>query len=297
MVRVKVPATTANLGPGFDCLGLALNLYNMVEMALADKLVITVRGEGAQDIARDETNIVYQAARKVFEQVGFSYAGLSIQLDNQIPTARGLGSSASAIVGGLMAANALSGDKLGISEILALATAMEGHPDNVAPALFGGLVISVTADRTVQTIRLEPPQELLGVVAVPDFQLSTKLAREVLPVQVPLKDAVFNLSRTALLVGALCQGNLALLGPAMEDRLHQPFRAKLVPGLEAVIAAAKSAGAAGVTLSGAGPSVIAFGVPQHTEVIARAMSDTFREQGVTSRVMVLAPVTAGAAVE
>lgn len=294
MVRVQVPATTANLGPGFDCLGMALKLYNMVEMVrLNAGLSIEIHGEGAQEIARDQTNVVYRAAMRLFNQVGFVPGGLRIRLINNIPVARGLGSSASAIAGGLIAANIIAGGRLTQKELLTLAASLEGHPDNVAPALFGGIVVTSAVEGEVRFARIDPPAGLKAAVAIPEFKLSTRMARDVLPQQVSMQDAVFNLGRVALLVTALCRGDLGLLTGVIEDRLHQPYRASLVPGMKKVLAAARLAGARGVCLSGAGPTLIAF-ADANLELIARAMKDTFTQNGVPARAMVLEPSPIGA---
>ncbi len=293
-VKVAVPATTANMGPGFDCLGMALKLHNEIEMSLiAEGLLVEVRGEGAGDICTDENNIVFRAAQRVFEEIGQPCPGLSIKLTNHIPTARGLGSSASAIVGGLTAANRLKGNPLSHEKLLALATEIEGHPDNVAPALLGGIIISVVREGKVHCLKITPPKGLYTVVAIPDFQLSTHAAREVLPGTVTFQDAIFNLSRTALLVGALCEKRLDLLEVAGEDALHQPYRAKLVPGMTEVIKEARRAGALNVTLSGAGPTVIALTDGPSPKVV-QAMENSFIEAGVKCLVKVLEPTIAGA---
>jgi len=294
MVRVQVPATTANLGPGFDCLGMALKFYNTVEMVRTTSgLSIEIHGEGAQEIARDESNIVYRAAMHLFKEVGFVPGGLRIRLINHIPVARGLGSSASAIVGGLISANLLTGGRLTQKELISMAAALEGHPDNVAPALLGGIVVSSPVEGEIKYVRIDPPAGLKAAVAIPDFKLSTRQARDVLPAQVSMPDAVFNIGRVALLVAALCRGDLNLLGGVMEDRLHQPYRAPLVPGMKKVLAAARLAGARGVCLSGAGPTLIAF-ADRNLELIARAMKDTFIQNGVPARAMVLEPSPIGA---
>ncbi|MGI5942332.1 MAG: homoserine kinase [Pelotomaculaceae bacterium] len=294
MIRVQVPATTANLGPGFDCLGMALELYNTVEVIPASQgLIIDITGEGAAELPRDEHNLVYQAVQRVFRQVGYSPAGLKLRLSNQIPVARGLGSSTSAIVGGVIAANLLSGGKLSNKDIINLASSVEGHPDNVAPAVLGGIVVSVQADGDVKYLKIQPPPGLMGVVAIPDFAFATKTSRDILPVQVTFQDASFNVGRVALLVAALQQGDLSLLGVAMEDRLHQSLRSSYIPGFKKILAAAKLAGARGVTLSGAGPTVIAF-ADSNLDLIARVMGDTFRQNGVKSRVLVLKPSPIGA---
>ncbi len=295
MIRVQVPATTANMGPGFDCLGMALQLYNIVEMQQINSgLQIEVHGEGSRDIARNEKNIVYQAAMRLFEQAGKVPEGLKIKLTNNIPIARGLGSSAAAIIGGLIAANTLVGGNLSSKEILALATALEGHPDNVAPALLGGIVVSVPlVDGDIKYMKINPPPGLKAIMAIPDFFVMTKRAREVLPQQVSLQDTVFNLGRLALLLTALSQGDFSMLSTAMEDRIHQPYRSNLVPGLKKVLAAARLAGARGVCISGAGPSLLAL-ADSNFESIAQAMRDTFKQNGVHSRSLILEPGPIGA---
>lgn len=294
MIRVQVPATTANLGPGFDCLGMALELHNIVEvLPFAHGVAIEVSGEGAAEIARDERNVVFQAAQRVFRQVGFTSGGIKIRLINQIPLARGLGSSTAAIVGGIIAANIFSGGLLTIKEMLPLAVSMEGHPDNVAPAFLGGIVVSVQSDGEVKYLKITPPAGLKVVAAVPDFALPTKVSREILPQQISFQDAAFNVGRVALLVAALHQGDLSLLSTAMEDRMHQVFRSALIPGMKKVVAAAKLDGARGVTLSGAGPTIIAF-ADSNLELIARVMGDTFRESNVKVKVMILKPSPVGA---
>ncbi|MGI6493061.1 MAG: homoserine kinase [Peptococcaceae bacterium] len=294
MVRVQVPATTANLGPGFDCLGMALELYNIVEMSpAATGTYIEVSGEGAGDIAKDKSNLVYRAALQIFQQVGYNPSGLRLRLTNNIPVARGLGSSTAAIVGGMIAANIISGGKLSRQDIINLASQLEGHPDNVAPAVLGGIVVAILADGDVKCVKIQPPQGLKGIVAIPEFTMFTKTSREMLPNQVAYQDAAFNVGRVALLVAALQQGDLGLLGVAMEDRLHQSMRSSTIPGFKKVVAAAKLAGARGVTLSGAGPTVIAF-ADSNLELIARVMGDTFRQNSVKCRVLVLKPSPIGA---
>lgn len=294
MIRVQVPATTANLGPGFECLGMALELYTVVEfMPVQSGLNIELSGEGAKDLARDHTNLVYRAAKGVFETVAYRPQGIKIRISSSIPPARGLGSSAAAIIGGVLAANILSGNRLSNRELLNLAASMEGHPDNVTPALCGGIIVVVPVEGDVRYVKISPPAGLKVVVAVPEFQLPTMTAREALPQQVSMQDAVFNLGRVGLLVAALQQGDLSMLGTAMDDRLHQPYRANLIPGMKKVLAAARLAGARGVTLSGSGPTLVAF-ADNNFELIARVMKDTFRQNGVTAKVMVINPSPVGA---
>lgn len=294
MIRVKIPATTSNLGPGFDCLGMALELYNIVEMVtIAKGLVIEVQGEGTQEIPKDETNIVFRAVQRVFTKAGRKPSGLKIRLINQIPVARGLGSSAAAIVGGLVAGNVFVGNKLTKQELLNIAAEIEGHPDNVASALFGGMVVSVKVNGGIKHIKIDVPFSLKCVVVIPEFSLSTEVAREILPQQVSLHDAVYNISRTAMLVAALTKGDYDVLNIAMEDRLHQSVRASLVPGMKKVIAAAKLAGARGVTLSGAGPALVAF-ADDNFKLIARVMRETFWQNGVAAKTLILRPAPVGA---
>lgn len=296
MVRVLVPATTANLGPGFDCFGLALRLYNRVQLeAMPRGLEIIVTGEGADGLPRDETNLVYRAARTLFDRVGGGPPGLRLALDNDIPLMSGLGSSAAAVVGGVVAANELAGRPLSRADLLALAVALEGHPDNVAPALLGGLVV-VGVDEGSGVISAHADVPALQVaVAVPALHFPTAEARRLLPAEVPLTDAVFNVSRAALVLLALQHGDYELLGRAMADRLHQPYRGRLIPGFQEVRNAACEAGAAAVALSGAGPSVVAF-APEGHKAIAQAMKRTFAEYGIEARVMVLEVEREGARV-
>ncbi len=295
-VKVSVPATTANLGPGFDCLGLALDLHNTVAVESTESgLQITVDGEGARRIPINTSNLVYRSIATLFEHVAEPLPGLSIHLSNAIPLMSGLGSSSAAIVGGLVAANALLGKPLTVDELLALAIEIEGHPDNVAPALLGGLIIVVNSGGRPIYRRIEPPA-LDVVVAVPEFRLATVEARAALPDRVPLADAVFNLGRAALVVWGLSDADYELLASVMEDRLHQPYRTPLVPGLEDVFQAAKRAGAAGVALSGAGPSVVAFAPDRHT-AIAEAMRRVFAAYNLSARTLLLKTTTQGAQIE
>jgi homoserine kinase len=273
---------------------MALKLYNIIELEKQDAgISIEVIGEGVKEIARDERNIVYQAVWRLFKQINYPLKGLKIKLINHIPVTRGLGSSAAAIVGGLIGANMLSGGKLSLKDILNLAANMEGHPDNVAPAIYGGILVSVPVDNEIKSLKILPPAGLKVIVGIPDYPLATKKSREVLPQQVSLQDAVFNLGRLALLVAALHQGDLSLLATAMEDRLHQPYRAPLIPGMKKIFAAARLAGARGVTLSGAGPTIAAF-VDRNPEHIAQVMRDTFKENGLSAKTVILETSLTGA---
>ncbi len=297
-VRVRVPATSANLGPGFDCLALALDLWNQVELRLeGDGIRVIVRGEGSDRLPRDETNLVAQAALGLYHAAHIAPPpGLRIECVNRIPLSSGLGSSAAARLAGLLGANALAGEPLSEEEILELAADLEGHPDNVSAALAGGLALSVRAGERLLVRSYAPVLPLPAAVVVPEVNLPTVAARRALPKQAPLADAVFNLGRTALVVEALRSGDLDLLGEAMQDRLHQPYRLALIPGAAAAIEAALRAGASAAALSGAGPGVIAF-PREDPQAVAAAMKAEFTAVGVRARAWILAACQDGAAVE
>ena len=274
LATVRVPATTANLGPGFDCLGLALDIYNTVELSLAVETTVQITGEGQGQLSLGLNNLVLRAADRLAEQVESEVPGWHLRQHNEIPLARGLGSSSAAIVGGLIAANELLQASFDRQQLLGIAAEIEGHPDNVGPALYGGLTACCVEAGDVRCIRLDAPRELDIGVVIPHFEVSTQRAREVLPEQVSFDDAVFNLSRTAGTLAALVAGRWEVLSTVMKDRLHQPHRASLVPGIEEVIAAAEEAGAHGAALSGSGPTVVAFATEQR-DAILEAMVKAF----------------------
>ena len=281
MITVQAPATTANLGAGFDCLGMALTLYNEVEAEEADGLSIEVGGEGADDLPRDETNLVWRAAQRVFERVGRWPRGARLRLTNGIPLESGLGSSAAAVVAGLLVGNGLVGEPLGQDALLDLAVAMEGHPDNVAPALLGGLVAAARADDGGLLVEAVATPTLEAVVVLPDFRLPTTLARQALPSQVSYRAAVFNLGHLALTLLALQRADYPRLAQVVTDRLHQPYRAPLAPGLAEALAVGQRLGVA-VAISGAGPAVLALTAARQAEVGA-AVQAAFAEAGCASR--------------
>ena len=287
-VRVNVPASTTNLGPGFDVLGMALKLYNTVELEVsASGLCIEIEGEGADTLPRDESNLVYRAAKLVFERVGEKPPPMVIRLINRIPLARGLGSSGTAIIGGLMAASVTSGANLTRDDMLDMAAGMDGHPDNVAASIFGGIVIASPTEQGVTCMKFLPPKPVDVVIVVPDFHLLTSDARAVLPASVDLQTAVFNISRASLLVSALATGDFRLLGIATDDKLHQPCREKLIPGMRDVFRAARSAGEnVAVALSGAGPSIVAL-CADNSARIGESMRQAFLKHNINSRVMTL----------
>ena len=257
-VRVRVPATSANLGPGFDALGLALGLHDEVTATSVPEpgLHVEVSGEGAGDVPRDERHLVVRAFRAGEQRWGSRSDGLRLECVNRIPHARGLGSSAAAIVAGLLAARALSGAEAVDAEVLRLATDIEGHPDNVAACLLGGATIAWTEPAGARAVRVEPSPDLDPVVLVPATTASTEAVRRLLPGTVPHVDAAANAGRAALLVHALAC-DPALLLPATEDRLHQPYRAPAMPDTADLVARLRAGGAAAV-VSGAGPTVLAL---------------------------------------
>ena len=271
MYRVKVPATSANMGPGFDCMGVALDIYNTVAAEeIPEGLVIENHGRDAGLIGKDDSNLIYKAMKTVFEKVGYIPAGLKITSYNEIPVARGLGSSAASTAAGLILANAMTGETLSLEESIRLGTAVEGHPDNIVPALIGGMTLSYSQDTSsVGYIKLDFPENLRMLVMVPDFMLSTTKARMVLPQQVELGNAVFNISRAALMVAALTAGKLEHLKYAVQDRLHQPYREKLIPGMQEVFEQAYNAGARGVFLSGAGSTIVAMVDADNSDFLSR----------------------------
>lgn len=295
---VRVPATTANLGPGFDCLGLALGLWNEARLTLGDEGIrVKVAGEGADTLPRDAENLVAQAALRVYAEAGEAPpAGLAIECDVRVPLASGLGSSSSAVVAGLLGANELLGHPFSRDALLVMAADIEGHPDNVAAALLGGLTIVVRKDERLLTKKILV-SEVHVALAVPDLPFSTRSARAGLPTQVSMKDAVFNLGRTPLVVEALRTGDFELLGQVMDDRLHQANRLKLIPGGRAAWVAAQKAGAAAVAVSGSGPSLVAFvSLASDATTVAAAMADAFAAEGVKARPLGLAASAVGATV-
>ena len=290
-VAVRVPASTSNLGPGFDCLGLALKLYNELRVEKLSERgapVVEIAGEGAGSLPRGPENLMVRAAQSVL--AGRCANRLVFKCVNRIPLARGLGSSAAAITAGLFAANRLLRPApFTPEELLARAIELEGHPDNVTPAIFGGAAVSVKGPAGVRRFSLKTHPDLAAVVCIPDFELATARARAVLPASFPREAAVENVSRAMLLASALERGRWADLAEAMGDRLHQPFRAALIPGFSDVLTAALRAGVCGAALSGSGPTLLALcRRGQRARAIGAAMRKAFAAHGVTSRALVLA---------
>ena len=292
-VSVRVPASSANIGPGFDCLGLALPIYNtitieetvlpgtgieinlMSEEETIDEMVF-------DDIPRDENNIVYKAVEMLYNSIGQEPSELRINIQAQIPITRGLGSSSSIVVGGLLAANKLLGNPADETALLAIATEVEGHPDNVAPAILGGFVLANQEDDgTLTYCKLHWPEEWDLTVCIPDFQLSTEIARSVLPKEVPMQDAIFNAKHLAMLIEAVNTKDAKLMKAALKDRLHQPYREKLVPGMKEIMEAFKHEdNVLGCVLSGAGPTLLVISHKYDLDKIKSTVKEIWEKQNI-----------------
>ncbi|MBW4551737.1 MAG: homoserine kinase [Aphanocapsa sp. GSE-SYN-MK-11-07L] len=290
-ISVTVPATTANLGPGFDCLGAALSLYNQFVFSLTPvaETQIQAFGTEAERVVCDRTNLAYQAFAHFHQHVGQTPPNIKLEIKLGVPLARGLGSSATAIVGGLVGANWLAGQPLTTSEVLKLAIALEGHPDNVAPALLGGCCLAATgleADAW-EICDLAWAEHLVPIVAIPEFELSTRTARQVLPKACTYADAIFNTAHLGLLVRGLQTGRGDWLQAALQDQLHQPYRQRLIPGYTAVHAAALAAGAHGLVISGAGPTLLALADATKAPTVVAAIQTAWSTAAVTAQVQAL----------
>jgi homoserine kinase len=301
LVRVRVPASTANLGAGFDTLGMALGLYNEIEVERGgdgDGMRLAIEGEGAERLqALGAQNLAARAVSGTLAHLGMPPAGLSVRMINRIPLSRGLGSSSAAVVGGVAGAAALAGVSLSAEEMLDLALPLEGHPDNIAPALLGGLTVATLVEGKVRCVKLPVPDVLQAVAVIPDFRLSTAKARQALPPMVPRGDAVFNVGRVALFLAGLQAGRLDLLREGVKDRLHQPYRAAFVPGMSDVLAEGERGGALACFLSGAGPTLLAL-VAGDPDDVGRRMAQCWQEKaGVTARAQALAIDREGVRVE
>ena len=290
MLKIRVPATSANLGPGFDCMGLALNVWNEIAFEPAERITYHVTGEGEEKFNKGSRNLLTKAYLRIHEIVGKRADGAAIHARNEIFVSSGLGSSAAAIIGGLYGANEMLGKPLDESGLLRIAAEMEGHPDNAAPALFGGLVVSATTREEIITRRYEMPS-LAIVIVKPDVEWLTRTARAVLPKSVSRADAIFNIGRAALVVEALRNGDLDLLQKVMDDRLHQPYRLRHISGGTAAYKTARQFGAA--ALSGAGPSIIAFTQLADAETAKIKIRSVFEERGIDAKALITKPANNG----
>ena len=296
-VVVDVPATTANLGPGFDCLGAALDLNNRFAMRRiegGERFELIIEGTEGSHLRGGPENLVYRAAQRVWKAAGLEPVALEARVRLAVPPARGLGSSATAIVAGLMGANALVGEPLSKEKLLELAIDIEGHPDNVVPSLLGGLCMTAkAASQRWRVVRCEWTPSVKAVVAIPSIRLSTSEARRAMPKAIPVGDAVVNLGALTLLLQGLRTGNGDLISDGMHDRLHEPYRWRLIKGGDQVKQAAMDAGAWGCAISGAGPSVLALCEEDKGPAVSRAMVKAWEAAGVASRAPVLNLQTSG----
>ncbi|MEA5010728.1 MAG: homoserine kinase [Angelakisella sp.] len=294
MIEIKIPATSANIGSGFDSLGLAVGMHNRVWMELWDGVL--VESVDNTPIPTDEHNLVYKTAKYLFDICGKPFCGLHIRQENAIPMARGLGSSSACIVAGLMGANILMESPLTSADIINMAAAMEGHPDNSTPAILGGQVTAAMENGKVYYCRQQLPDDLQFVTIIPDFELKTSLARSALPKEIEHKEAVYNLSRAALMASSLCSGHYENLRVACGDKLHQPYRLGLIKGGQQVLATCLEYGAYGAYLSGAGSTLMAI-VPASDQNFARQLRCWLDGRGLTGwRLENLSPDNTGTVV-
>lgn len=307
-VTVKVPATTANIGPGFDCMGMALPIYNTITI---EETVLP--GTGVQinvisdsettdefsleHIPMDENSIIYKAVELLYNSIGQTPSELKITIHSQIPIARGLGSSASVIVGGLIAANELLGRPADEAALLSIATEVEGHPDNVTPAIVGGLTLTSSEDDgSIVYRKLEWPEEWTLTVCVPEYELATDISRSVLPKEVPMQDAVYNAQRMGMFIHAIHTKDAKLMKLALKDKLHQPYRMKLVPGLEKIAERLKhDENVIGCVLSGAGPSILIISEKNNLDKIKAVVKEVWNDLNVKAEIITL-PVEKNGAV-
>ena len=288
-VTVTVPATTANIGPGFDCLGAAFNVYNrfhftpFTPLSDSEPFQITIEGTEATRVNAGSGNLVYKSYLKCYERLGQPAPPIHLKIVLGVPLSRGLGSSSTAIVGGIVGANALAGSPLSEDELAALANELEGHPDNVVPALRGGMQLAAMANGRLQICPLPWHDSVVPVVIIPEFEVSTADARRVLPGQYSRADAIFNTAHMALLLQGIATGNGDWISGGMGDRIHQPYRKKLIPGYDEVHRAALQAGAWGLVISGAGPTLLALSPPDAAEAVREAMEQAWAEQSFAAK--------------
>lgn len=283
MFQVQVPATSANLGPGFDCMGLAVKLYNRFTVEENDKLNFVLKGNYTDNIPINEDNLLWKTMLRLWQKIDFPPKPVQITLESDVPPARGLGSSSTAVVGGLMIANILAGSPYNKHELLKIATEIEGHPDNVTPAVYGGITLTVMTEDSIIPRVLAKNPDFRAVVVIPDILVETEKARKILPASVSRQDAVYNSSRVGLLVDAFINKDYSLLGVATQDKLHQEQRASLIPGMTEALKSARTAGAYGAALSGSGPTLIAFCSPGLEEKIASSMMADLVAHGIASQ--------------
>lgn len=305
-ISVKVPATTANLGPGFDCFGMALTLYNKItleELVYPDKglEINMISGEQENEntlftIPTDRTNIVYKAVELLYNYVGQTPPALRINIQTDIPVAKGLGSSASVIVGGILAANKLLGNPADEAALLSIANDLEGHPDNITPAMLGGFCLSsAEEDGSILYKKIEWPDDWKIAACMPDYELATQISRSVLPEKVNMEDAIFNLKRSAMFIDAMHTQDSELMRFALRDKLHHPYRSRLIPGfMEIKQDIAEMPDVIGTVISGAGPSIIVIYENNNFDEINKRINSVWEDLGVKVTVKKLNIDTKGA---
>lgn len=293
MIRVRVPATSANMGPGFDSLGIALDLYNEFGFRETED---GLKFDGMPEEFCNEDNIIYQAMKYCFDKAGYKIKGLEIsEIKQDVPVSRGLGSSSTCIVGGLVGANEILGKKFSDDELLEMAVEIEGHPDNVAPALLGGMVVAIVDENKTYYDKVNVKQGIKFVSIIPNFRLSTEKARSVLPKEISLKDGVYNVSRAALMVACFSSGKYELIKYACKDAFHQNYRSKLIPGFEEVYNKSYELGALACYLSGAGPTIMTI-IDEKDERFSNKLEEFLRIKGLEWNILELSLDNAGATI-
>ncbi len=295
MMHIKVPATSANMGPGFDSIGIALELYNHLWFEeIEEGVEIIVKRKQEIEIPTDKNNLIYKTMVDFFAQTGNVMPGVRLIQEDYIPMVRGLGSSAACIVAGLLAANHLSGRHYCREQLAQIAAKIEGHPDNSNPAFFGSMVVGALDQNEMRYVRLDLPKELVFAIMVPDFPVSTEASRKVLPDRYTKKDAVFNASRAALLVASMYTSKYENLSMAMQDRIHQPYRNQLIPNMDRIFKAAKNYGALATYLSGAGSTLMAVLTEEKAEEFQQKMKAYLKAIPNEWELTLLKPDTKGA---
>jgi homoserine kinase len=296
-MRIRVPASTSNLGPAFDAVGLALELYLTVKLQVLNEGPSRMEflGEDAHLVPGDSSNLIWHTMSELADEAGSRLPFFALKIENQIPISKGLGGSAAALLAAAAATSFLCGFDWGVEKLLEIAARREGHPDNAAPSLLGGLVASILGDKVLYS-KLKFPPEWTVVAVTPKLEVPTKIARSVLPARIPRQDAIYNIQRTAFLIAQLIQGRGEGLREAMSDVLHQPYRYRLVPGLEEILSMENRQGLLGIALSGAGPTVLAF-ADSHEAEIGAAISDIFRSRGLSAQSRLLKADNTGMVIE
>ena len=295
-MKIKVPATSANIGSGFDALGIALTMYNEVEIEESD--VLDIASLDDVDVPTTSDNLIFQSACRLYKECGKPEPkGMKIRQTNAVPMARGLGSSSACVAGGLIGANALLGNPLSREELVNIACSIEGHPDNTTPALLGGLTAAAVENGRVYAVTLHVADKFRFAAIIPDFELKTSVARGVLPDTIPRADAVYNLSRSALMAGSLATGNVENIHIAVQDKLHQPYRLGLIPGAEEIFELSQECGSIATYISGAGPTIMSI-IRRRDEFFKEKVTKQLKERGLSNwRVVVLNVDSQGAYIE